>query len=192
MADPVILYAAAALAVILLSFALLRRGGRLSSAPAAGSRLKEFGENIRLRDLFRLAVMMEEKGRDLYLGMAEKSRLAGTKRLCAQLAEEETAHRQLFLDKLGAWDPLPVNIATWPAFIEKVRQEGLFEDAPGEDASEDQLAAYAIRQEIKTAEFYSLFEKSFPETWKRAHLHNLVLEERSHEARLRAAYPHIS
>ena len=57
--------------------------------------------------------------------------------------------------------------------------------------NEEELAGYAISQEIKTARFYALFDAAFPQTWKRARLDRLVQEERSHEAKLRAAYPGI-
>lgn len=189
MPEPLFIYAAAALAAVLPAYFFLRRRGRLSAPPAAGSRFREFGEYIRLRDLYRLAVMMEEEGRVFYLKMVVKVRDGKTKELCASLSAEEAAHKQLFLDMLEHWNQLNVNPVTWPAFLEKVKQEGFFANAPGEDATEEQLAAYAISQEIKSAEFYQLFEPAFPEAWKRERLHNLVLEERSHESRLRAAYP---
>ncbi len=190
MSEHLAVYLPAAIAVGLLAYLFLRRGW-LGAVPAEGSRFREFGENIHLRDLFRLAVMMEEQGRDFYLKMAEKTRDAKTKELCSLLAEEEARHWLLLLNKLSRWHKLEVNRLTWPAFLERVKQEGFFEDAPDESAPEDQLAAYAIRQEIKSAEFYQLFEAAFPEAWKRVRLHDLVLEERSHEARLRAAYPHL-
>lgn len=191
MREHLFIYAAAALAAVLLAFVFLRGRSRLSAPPADGSRFKEFGENIRLRDLFRVAVMMEEAGRDFYLKLAEKASDGKTKELCSLLAEEETRHRLLLLNRLGRWHTLEINRLTWPAFLGKVKREGFFENAPGENASEEQLAAYAIRQEIKSAEFYQLFEQAFPEAWKRERLHNLVLEERSHEAKLRAAYPGV-
>lgn len=182
----------ALLAAIFAAFAFLRRRGWLGAAPAQGSRFREFGENIRLRDLFRLAVLMEEAGRDFYLKMSEKASDVKTKELCSILAEEESRHWLLLLNKLSRWHTLDVNRLTWPAFLERVKREGFFENAPADNASEDQLAAYAIRQEAKSAEFYQLFEPAFPEAWKRVRLHDLVLEERSHEARLRAAYPHLN
>jgi rubrerythrin len=186
------LYAAAAAAAILLAYFFLRSARGLNASPAQGSRFREFGEYVRLRDLYRLAVLMEEEGKAFYLKLAEKALDPKLKELCAGLAEEEALHRQLFQDKLNRWRPLGYNRLTWPAFLEKVKQEGFFENAPAENATEDQMAAYAIRQEIKTAEFYQLFEPAFPEAWKRERLQNLVSEERSHEAKLRAAYPHLS
>lgn len=190
MREHLTLYIPIAAAVGLLAYLLLRRGW-LGESPAKGSRFREFGENVHLRDLFRLAVLMEEEGRAFYLKMAKKAADVKTKELCSRLAEEESAHRQLFLEMLGHWNPLGVNPLTWPAFLEKVKKEGFYGDYLEEKASEDQMAVYALRQEAIAANFYQLFEEAFPEAWKRARLHKLVTEERSHEAKLRAAYPHI-
>lgn len=185
-------YAAAAVAAALLAYFFLSRSRGLNASPSKGSRFREFGEHLRLRDLYRLAVTMEEEGKAFYLKLGEKALDPKLKELCAGLAEEEALHRQLFQDKLNRWRPLGYNRLTWPVFLEKVKQEGFFENPPAETASEEEMAAYAIRQEIKTAEFYQLFEPAFPEAWKRERLQNLVSEERAHEARLRAAYPHLS
>ena len=142
-------------------------------------------------DAKKVQEMMEEEGRSFYLKMVVKVRDPRTKELCASLAGDEARHKQMFEDMLGRWNPLNVNPLTWPAFLERVRQEGFFASPPGENATEDQLAAYAIRQEIKSAEFYQLFEAAFPLDWKRERLHRLVVEEQGHAAKLRAAYPHL-
>ena len=190
MSEHNLIYAAAGIAVLLLAYIFIRRGW-LGAAPAEGSRFAELGEKVRLRDLFRLAVMVEEKGRDYYLKMAGKSVRPETKALCAGLAEDEALHREQLLEKLGKWRPLEVNPLTWPVFVEKAKEQGFFDSDPGEDASEDQMAEFAIRQEVKSAEFYQLFEAAFPIAWERARLHKIVTDERTHEAKLRAAYPHI-
>ncbi len=189
MSDHQLIYAAAAVAAILLSWHFMRRGAWMNTAPASDSKLSEFGEYIRLRDVFRMAILIEEDGYAFYLKLAKRARDENTKELCAGLAEDETRHRQLFAELLNHWNPLGVNPLTWPAFVERVKEEGFFGTPPGENASEEEMAAYAIGQEIKSAEFYQLFESAFPEAWKRVRIHRLVLEERSHEAQLRAAYP---
>ena len=73
-----------------------------------------------------------------------------------------------------------------------IEKAGIFADPPGDGASEEEMAEYAIRQEIKSAEFYSLFERSFPHAWKNAKMRVLVIEELEHEIKLRAAYPRVS
>jgi len=187
-----LIYVAVVIAAALLVNIFRSRGDWLEASPAEGNLLKEFGKNIRLRDLFRLAAIMEEDGRDFYLKMAEKALDKKTRELCQRLAGEETEHMQLFLNRLSHWKPLAASIITWPSFLKKVKQEGFLEDAPDENSSEDQMAEYAIQQEIKAARFYQMFETAFPEAWKRVHIQQLVLQERSHEAELRAAYPHLS
>lgn len=191
MAKPIYLYALAAAAGLLACLYFYLRSRRLAARPAEGSGFKKYGEGIRLRDLFRLAAMLEQEGRTLYLIMAARALKPETRKLCAELAEEETVHLRIIQAQLGSWRPLPPNFLLWPAFLEKVKQDNLFGGAPGPGASEDEMAAFAIRQEGKTAEFYKAFEQAFPEAWKRAQMHKLVQEERGHEARLRAAYPQL-
>jgi rubrerythrin len=185
-------YLLIAVAVLVAAFMFFRRRRRLTdAAPAEGTAFARFGPNIRLRDLFRLAIMIEEKGMALYLDMEKKALDPETKKLCAWLADEEADHRRFVQGYLDKWRPLPPHLTEWPAFMAKVKQEGFFSDPPAEFVSEDEMAAYAISQEAKSSEFYALFEHAFPGAWKQAKMHKLVEEERSHEARLRAAYPHI-
>jgi rubrerythrin len=183
-------YTAAVLAAILLLYGFLRKSP-LDKRPEEGSNFAGLGEHLRLRDLFRVAVMMEEEGMEFYKKMAERAQVPGARKLCLELADEELAHRELFAGRLAGWRSLPPNSLTWPAFIEKVKEYGIFAAPPGDQATEDQLAAFAIRQELKSAAFYRMFEPAFPEAWKREELEDLVRQELSHEARLRAAYPHL-
>lgn len=192
MDNPVFLTtAAAALAGGVLLYTFLRRSNAGAVPPAEGSAFRKFGLNVRLRDLFRLAALIEEAGKDFYTKLELKAVNPETKQLCAWLAEEEEKHRQFVQDHLNRWRVLGTHLTEWPAFLEKVKQEGFYADPPGENATEEEMAAFAIRQEIKTAEFYQLFKSAFPEEWKRSRLERLVGEERAHEAKLRAAYPGV-
>ncbi len=190
MQDHFFYYSAAALGGLLLGY-FLRSAYRVWSftRPRRGSAVTRFGENVRLRDLYRAAVLIEEEGSAFYLKMAEKASRPETKELCLALAQEEVKHRLFVQEQLDAWRPLAPHAVQWPAFLEKLKAEGFFAAAPGAGASETELAAYAISQEAKSAEFYRLFEKSFPDAWKKGHIHTLVEEELRHEARLRASYP---
>jgi len=191
MSKPIYLYALAAAAGLLAFLYFYLRSKRLAARPSEGSAFKKYGGDIRLRDLFRLAALIEEEGKAFYLNMAAKASKPETRELCEDLAAEEAVHLGMVQAQLGSWRPLAPNTLSWPAFLEKVRQDELFGGAPGPEASEDEMAAFAIRQEKRTAEFYKAFEEAFPEAWKRAQLRRLVLEEQAHEARLRGAYPHI-
>lgn len=182
---------ASAAAAAGLLFYFFRRRDAGAAAPAPGSAFAKYGPGLHLRDLFRLAVMLEEQGKDLYLKMQARAADPETKKLCAWLAGEEEKHRRFVQDSLGKWRRLPPHLTEWPAFLEKVKQEGFFAEPPADSAPEEELAAYAIRQEAKSAEFYRSFEGSFPEAWKRERLDRLVREELAHEAKLRAAYPKV-
>lgn len=185
-------YAAAAAVTAGLVFYFVRKKDRPANAtPAMGSKLYEFGPEIRLRDLYKLAVEIEKEGEAFYLALAEKASRPETRELCLALAVEEQGHRNFFQSRLNQWRPLGVNVATWPAFVARVRQECLFCDPPGDGASEEEMAAYAIAQEARTAAFYAMFEPAFPDAWKRDEIRRMVAEEKSHEARLRAAYPSV-
>ncbi|MCM2266848.1 MAG: ferritin family protein [Elusimicrobiales bacterium] len=184
-----LLAAAVVLAAALIARRFLRKPVHLDDQPEPGSHLGRFGEGIRLRDLYRLAVLLEEEGVALYLKLAELAQDPAARSLCVKLADEETEHRQLFMDRLGRWRSLNPNRITWPAFLEQVKLEGLFADPPGNAATELEIAAFAIKQERRTVEFYRMFEKGFPEAWRREQLHDLVEQEMSHERRLREAYP---
>lgn len=186
-----LLSAAVILAAGLAAYHFLRQPEEMEESPRPGSAMEKFGPDVRLRDLYRLAVLMEEEGMALYLKLTEQAVNPETRRLCAKLADEEAEHKQLFQDKLHRWRSLSPNRLTWPAFLERVKHEGLYGAPPDGKAAEEEMAAYAILQEKKTVEFYRMFENSFPDAWRREKLKDLVEQERSHERKLREAYPNI-
>ncbi len=193
MSDNTAVYTVMALAAAAAALAArqLLRGAPADSAPAGGRAREKFGPNVRLRDLYRLAVKLEEDGAAFYLRLAEKARDPEAGKLCARLAEAETGHRALFLARLERWRDLPPNRAEWPALLAKARAEGFFADPPADGAAEEEMAAYAIRQERLSADFYRMFEEAFPDAWKKEKLRDLADQELAHESQLRAAYPGV-
>ncbi len=183
------LYVLGALLAAAAAYFLLRR--RPDPAPAPGSAFAKYGNNIRVRDLYRLAAMLEEEGEAFYRKMASRVSRPETKKLCEWLADQEAQHRQFVQDQLDRWRRLNPHLTEWPAFLEKVKQEGFFAAPPEDGAGEDRLAAYAIDQERKMADFYGAFESSFPEAARRERIARLAGEERRHEKLLREAYPHL-
>jgi rubrerythrin len=157
--------------------------------PREGTPLSEVGPSARLRDFYRLAVMLEEEGVALYGRLSAQTKDPAVQKLCATLAAEEATHRQRFRSQLDRWNTLPPNPAEWPALLERAKASGIFTDPPGGDATEHEVARFAIRSEVKSAEFYRHFEKAFPDAWRRGKIADLVVEELSHERRLRAVYP---
>jgi len=185
--DQTILIAAAAGLIIALTVILHRP--RHEEKPVKGTILDRVEGTIRLRDIFRLAVSIEEEGSVFYRLLAERTGDPAVKTLCRRLANEELAHKAVFEKQLGQWRDLPEHHALQSVLLEEIRRKGILAAPPGPDASEDEMAAYAIDQEIKTIEFYQAFEKAFPLAWKRARMHELVTEERGHESSLRRTYP---
>jgi len=173
-------------------FFMTSRGRTLNSRPRSGTILDSLEGVIRLRDVFRLASTIEEEGIVFYRGLAEKANDPAVKALCVRLAEDEAKHKALLEDQLGEWRQLPANKLISSALLEQARQKGIFTHPPGPEAAEKEIAAYALLQEIKTAEFYQAFENAFPQAWKRAHMHLLVLEEKKHEQDLRTVFRHLS
>lgn len=182
---------AVAAAAAFIAWRLMRGYADPEERPADNSVFRKFGAHVRLRDLYRFAVMMEEEGTAFYLKMAELALDPAARKLCVSLADEETQHRAYFQDRLDRWRELPPNRMEWPVFLENVRKEGLFAAAPAGNATEDEMAAFAIRQERRTADFYRMFETAFPDAWKKEKLMDLVRQELAHEQKLRAAYPHL-
>ncbi len=189
--DAIYISTAVVLAAGLIAYRLARRGDDMEEKPSPGSDFSRFGD-IRLRDLYRLAVMLEEEGIALYLKLAQLAEDDATRKLCMRLADDEEEHRQLFRERLERWRSLHPNRVTWPAFLEQVKLEGLFDNPPGPKAEEKAMAAFAIRQERRTVEFYRMFEQAFPDAWRRDKLRDLVDQEMSHEQKLREAYPDIA
>ncbi|MFA7009525.1 MAG: ferritin family protein [Elusimicrobiales bacterium] len=188
MEHPVFLYAAAFLTAAVIAYILFIRRG-LEAEPVKGTALDRLEGTVRLRDVYRLAVTLEEHGAALYCGLAERAANPAVKTLCQRLAEEEAAHKAIFEKQLERWRPLPAHKLLFPALLEEARQKGILAVPPAGTATEEEMAAYAIAQEIKSVEFYQAFERAFPDAWKRAKMRMLVMEEKRHESDLRAAYP---
>ncbi len=191
MINPTFLYIVAAVAAAGAALYLAFSRRWLQAGPEKGTIFDRLEGPVRLRDIFRLAVTIEDDGIIFYRSMAERAEDPAVKSLCSRLAEEETAHKALFEAQLGQWQPLPPHKLLFPALMKQARKKGIFIHPPGQEATESEMAAYAIGQEIKTVKFYQAFEKAFPQAWKRAHMHDLVLEEMTHEYVLRTAYPQL-
>ncbi len=193
MIDSAVFYAAALLTATGATAYLLTtaRGRMLGTKPKRGTLLDRFEGAVRLRDVFRLAAAIEEDGIIFYRSLAERAKDPAVKSLCESLSKEEASHKALFEEQLGQWRQLPAHKLLYPALLQEARKKGIMADPPGPEATEDEMADFAIRQEMKTAEFYQAFEEAFPQAWKRTHMHALVLEEKKHWHDLQSAYPNL-
>ncbi|MDD3087305.1 MAG: hypothetical protein PHP89_01930 [Candidatus Omnitrophica bacterium] len=149
-------------------------------------------KKIHLRQLLEAGILIEEKGREFYNRLAEKSTDQKVKDLCFSLSREEVEHK-IFMEKiLYKWLPLPLTAEALRLIEEEMKRWGIYLNPPGIDATEEDMAKYAIDQEVKMANFYLSFEKSFPQAWKRMNIRLLVTAERSHADKLINAYPSLS
>lgn len=146
---------------------------------------RETGErSVHLRHLLMLGAEVEKEGISFYTRFERMSEDQGVKELCARLAQDETRHGKLLEETLSRWRPIPADEAAMAALREDLTRKGLFATPPL-DTTEEEMLEFALAVEEKTAEFYASFEKEFPETWKKAHIEQLVLDEKAHARDLR-------
>jgi rubrerythrin len=140
---------------------------------------------IPMRHLFQVAIRLEGEGKDFYTMLAEKASDGKARKLWQELANDETAHKQLFENTLSRWLPRPADNESLDSLIKELRSRGLFSNPPLPDATEEEAVKYAIHNEEMTADFYLSFEKTFPDAWKKLHIQELVNTERQHAGKLR-------
>ncbi len=145
--------------------------------------------NLHLRHLLQVGILMEDRGRNFYLILADKVMRPDVKKLCNKLADDELRHKKLIEDTLSEWLSLPIYKETQAGLEQEMNARRLFLNPPSFESTEDEMVRYAIEQEIKSVDFYMSFETAFPEAWKRMHVQNLVMEEKSHANELIVSYP---
>jgi len=157
----------------------------------SGDSAVKASKKIHLRQLLETGILIEEKGREFYIRLAEKSANLKVKDLCLNLAREEVEHK-VFIEKiLYKWLPLPLTGETLRLVEKEMKHWGIYLNPPGIEATEDDMAKYAIDQEVKMANFYLSFEKLFPQAWKRMNIRLLVTAEKSHADKLISVYPKL-
>ena len=134
---------------------------------------------------------MEERGIKFYNDFAKKAVDPKAKELCYNLVKEEFSHKALIEKILYQWLPLPPDKEALNSIEEQIRFWNIYSNQPNVDATEEDMARYAIEQETRMADFYFSFEKSFPVAWKRNYLQMLVTDERSHADKIISFYPNL-
>ena len=142
-----------------------------------------------MRHLFQAAIVAEEKGKAFYERLAEKVVQPEVRELCRKLAAEEAGHKKFIAGILSQWPPLPPARESLKQVSVEMEGSGILKDPPAANCTEEEMVRYAVQQERKMAAFYLFFEDTFPELWKKMHIHDLVVAERSHERALTNAFP---
>jgi rubrerythrin len=146
-------------------------------------------DKIHLRHILEIGVTIEEKGKLFYEQLAVRVKNDTVKNLCLNIAKDELAHKEFIKGMLDDWLPLDMDSAIFIELNKFIDKFDIYKDPPGENASEQEMARYAISQEYRNAEFYLSFERMFPELWKKMNLERLVIEERVHAESLLEIYP---
>jgi rubrerythrin len=153
--------------------------------------LRNISKHIHLRHILKAGILMEERGIRFYNDFAKKAIDPKAKELCYSLVKEEFSHKALIEKALYRWLPLPLNRETLDSIDEQMRLWNIYSDQPDVNATEKDMARYAIEQETKMADFYFSFEESFPEAWKKNYLQMLVMDEKAHAQKMIKIYPDL-
>ena len=138
-----------------------------------------YKDNIHLRHIFKLGLMIEERAGSYYSCLAEKAADPDAKRLCRKLIQMRLCHIELIERSLGRWAPLLLDQESRNFFELELRKRGIFSSLPPAGLSEEGIIKYAIEQGNKIIDIYRSFEEAFSDTWRRAHIQDLWIEERN-------------
>ncbi|MBN1526277.1 MAG: ferritin family protein [Candidatus Omnitrophica bacterium] len=151
-----------------------------------------FNGRVHLRHIFEVGLMIGKQGEAFYNALAEKVLDPAAKALSRNLARLERRHVQLIEAILSGWKSLSLNKESMDFYGQELKRRGIFKDPPLADATEEDIAEYAIHQEREMVDFYRAFENAFSDSWRRMYIQQLVTEERGCMRDLVAAYPQVS
>ena len=136
--------------------------------------------NLRLRLVHYLGGKMEQQAQTFYRDFAEQTNREAIKKLCYEIADEESAHRILIENKLSRWKSFPVIQMELDVLDTDKKLRNLFLFPPDQNAAIEKFMEYAIDQENRLAAFYADFEADFAHPWKLNSLIELIEAERQH------------
>jgi len=144
-----------------------------------------------MRDIFDVAVKIEEKGEAFYRQTASVTSDTTVQQLFHRLADEEVGHKQVFLKlsaQIGTVKLTPVAREDFLAYLEAYTQNLIFDDT-GSDPElvkvKDLLTAvnFAISKEQGSIYYYKEIKELVPIS-EHALLDNIIEEERRHALKL--------
>jgi rubrerythrin len=144
-----------------------------------------------IRDVFDIAVKIEEKGEEFYRDTAEVITQPEVKALFNHLADEEVAHKRLFqkmAQKIGAINLEAPAREEFYTYLETYTQNLIFSDVRSETktpAIRDARAAllYAIEKELDSVLYYKEIRELIPASEYKL-IDGIIEEERRHVVRL--------
>lgn len=143
------------------------------------------------REVFQIAVRIEENGERFYREMAEKIDDADVRRLFTFLAEEEVAHRRFYEGLIAEAEPFEPEESYPGEYFDHLRSyaEGIifsqekFEEKMKEIEDPSAALDFAIGVEWDSIHYYQELKGLVPES-RRGQLDAIVAEERRHFVKL--------
>ncbi|HQE95437.1 MAG TPA: ferritin family protein [Candidatus Marinimicrobia bacterium] len=144
-----------------------------------------------IRDVFDIAVKIEERGEKFYRETAKVISKAEVKELFEKLADEEVAHKKIFrqmAQKIGAVKLESAAREEFYDYLEAYTQNLIFSDANDETkipAINDAKTAllYAIERELDSVLYYKEIKELIPASEHQL-ISGIIDEERRHVVRL--------
>jgi len=144
-----------------------------------------------IRDVFDIAIKIEEKGEEFYRETAKIIPQTEVKSLFEKLADEEVAHKQIFLKmakKIGTVEINKDMRDEFYAYLEAYTQKLIFPDVKAENkvpAIRDANTAllYAIEKELDSVLYYKEVKELIPAS-EHPLINGIIEEERRHVVRL--------
>lgn len=144
-----------------------------------------------IRDIFDIAIKIEEKGEEFYRETAKIIPEAEVKSLFEKLADEEVAHKKIFTEmakKIGVVNIVPTAREEFYTYLEAYTQKLIFSDVNAESkipTIRDARTAllYAIEKELDSVLYYKEVKELIPASEHRL-IDGIIDEERRHVVRL--------
>jgi rubrerythrin len=135
---------------------------------------KELDNLNSIEDAVKMAISLEDQGRDFYLEKAEVTTEAATREMFTFLAEEETKHAE-YLYRFLKENNMEVTDSETPDFTKTFSEE-----YSGEKMEEVGILLAALRFERKSEDFYTALAKKTDDQKQKSFFWRLSIVERGH------------
>ncbi|NQU03849.1 MAG: ferritin family protein [Syntrophaceae bacterium] len=143
-------------------------------------------ENLTVHGALEMAIREEIKAYTLYSNLSERVKNSGTKTMLIELAEQEKGHQKLLeeITQCGVQNQLGQNISAESSGIANF----MIETKLKEDATSQEVMAYAIKAEEKAFDFYTALADDLSDPSLKDLFSKLASEEKGHGIKLEDEY----
>ncbi len=141
---------------------------------------------LTIHDALEMAIKREIAAYTLYSNLSERVKSPGTKNMLVELAEQEKGHRVLLegVIKGETQSTLGQNIPSDSSGISNFMIETKLKD----DATPQEVMAYAIKSEVKAFDFYTALSTDLSDPSLKDLFAKLASEEKGHKIKLEDEY----